>query len=510
MLQRKPSLVNRAFWNFLGASILTTVAAQLAVSTDAAIVSHLMGPHAMAAVNMAMPVLTTFLSLNSLLGVGASLLAAKAIGSRDSEEASRVFTAALYSVLAVGVVVTVASYACCEQISRIVCADDEIRPMVLSYLRVTSLGVTVLVLSGMMNMMVQSDGRPRLVTCAVIVGAVTNVVLDIVFIKMLGLGIAGSAWATVINYGVTVCITSSHLRRKSCSYRIVRFTKQVWHTLGANLKQGLPLMIANVLLITFVVLNGVLDATFAIGGMLLGEHDITGLKMLNRKVMTFSCTVLVPFSAFVAFAPGAMATLFGADDPTLRAELCRVLRIFSAILLPFSLTVLLRGMYQVLGYLVLSVGVAVGQVASIVVAVFVFTQVAAPDMLWWGFPLSAGAMLLVQVGITWRMSRGKSISPLTLIPAPDAARTYSTTVPSGQVSEALAEVHQFLKNAKCPDSIAEKSLQFTKNSLTDADADICIHIEDDGTVSIVLKDTSKPTPATKQAFGITIKSTQIS
>ncbi|MDY4685137.1 MAG: MATE family efflux transporter [Sodaliphilus sp.] len=334
MLQRKPSLVNRAFWNFLGASILTTVAAQLAVSTDAAIVSHLMGPHAMAAVNMAMPVLTTFLSLNSLLGVGASLLAAKAIGSRDSEEASRVFTAALYSVLAVGVVVTVASYACCEQISRIVCADDEIRPMVLSYLRVTSLGVTVLVLSGMMNMMVQSDGRPRLVTCAVIVGAVTNVVLDIVFIKMLGLGIAGSAWATVINYGVTVCITSSHLRRKSCSYRIVRFTKQVWHTLGANLKQGLPLMIANVLLsvivllinkmvdgvlgsdgvymvavciqlllITFVVLNGVLDATFAIGGMLLGEHDITGLKMLNRKVMTFSCTVLVPFSAFVAFAP---------------------------------------------------------------------------------------------------------------------------------------------------------------------------------------------------------------
>ena len=86
MLQRKPSLVNRAFWNFLGASILTTVAAQLAVSTDAAIVSHLMGPHAMAAVNMAMPVLTTFLSLNSLLGVGASLLAAKAIGSRDSEE----------------------------------------------------------------------------------------------------------------------------------------------------------------------------------------------------------------------------------------------------------------------------------------------------------------------------------------------------------------------------------------------------------------------------------------
>jgi len=73
----------------------------------------------------------------------------------------------------------------------------------------------------------------------------------------------------------------------------------------------------------------------------------------------------------------------------------------------------------------------------------------------------------------------------------------------------MAEVRQFLKNAKCPDSIVEKSLHFTKKSLSDAEADICIHIEDGGAVSIVLKDTSKPTPATKQAFGITIKSTQI-
>lgn len=545
MLQRKSSLVDRAFWNFLGASILTTVAAQLAVSTDAAIVSHLMGPHAMAAVNMAMPVLTTFLSLNSLLGVGASLLAAKAVGSRDRDEASRIFSAALYSVLAVGLLATVASYACCEDISRIVCGDETIRPMVLSYLKVTCLGVTVLVLSGMMNMMVQSDGRPRLVTGAVIVGAVTNVVLDVVFIKFLDMGIAGSAWATLINYGVTVCIVSSHLRRASCTYRILRFGKKIWQALGANLKQGLPLMIANVLLsvivllinkmvdgvlgsdgvymvavciqlllITFVVLNGVLDAMFAIGGALLGEHDIVGLKMLNRRVMIFTCSVLVPFTVFVAVAPGVMATLFGADDSELRGQLCRVLRIFSMILLPFSLTVLLRGMYQVLGHLVLSTVVAVGQVASIVAVVFVFTQVAPPEMLWWGFPLSAAVILVAQVVVTWRMARKSEASAFTLIPAPDTTHDYSATVEHEQKEAATTEISAFLQNADCPSEAVTKALQFVGDVLdtNTGAADVCVHIGKTS-VDIVVKDAEKldtvKNAKVKQAFGLNVRAQKV-
>lgn len=537
MLRRNPSLVNRAFYNFLGASILTTVAAQLAVTTDAAIVSHLIGPHAMAAVNMAMPVLTTFLSLNSLLGVGASLLAAKAIGRGDREGASRIFTASLLSVAVVGIAISAVSYACCEHIAHIVCADSAIRPMVLDYLKVTSMGVTVLVLSGMMNMMVQSDGRPRLVTCAVVAGAVTNVALDFLAIKWLGLGIAGSAWATLINYAATVCITCSHLRRPTCSYRLVRLGKQVWHALTENLKQGLPLMIANVLLsvivlvinsivdsalgtdgvymvavciqlllITFVVLNGVLDATFAIGGTLLGEHDVVGLKMLNAKVMTFACAVLVPLTAFVMLAPEAMAAVFGARNPELRTELCRVLRIFSGILLPFALTVLLRGMYQVLGHLTLSVAVAVGQVASIVAAVYALTIVAPPHMLWWGFPASACATLAVQVCVGQRMSRGKNISPLTLIPAPDPAHSYCATVAPQQAGEAIAEISLFLQGTGCPEATQNEALQFAEQALSGvapSTADICLYASR-GQVSVVVKSTAKPTAGAKQAFGVTV------
>ena len=543
---RKSTLVGRAFWNFLGASILTTVAGQLAVSTDAAIVSHLMGPHAMAAVNMAMPVLTVFLSLNSLLGVGASLLAAKAIGSRDKGEASRIFTAALYSVLTIGIAVSVVCSIFSGQIAKVVCSDAELLPLVHSYVKVTCLGVTVLVLSGMMNMMVQSDGRPRLVTCAVMAGAVTNVVLDIVFIKFLGWGISGSAWATVINYAVTVCITISHLRRPSCSYRILACGKWVWRSLKANLTEGTPMMIANVmlsvvvllinrmvngvlgsdgvyivavciqlLLITFVVLNGVIDAMFAIGGALVGEKDTRGLGMLNRLVMTFAATALAAFTLFVALFPGVMATIFGADDPALRGQLCRALRIFSIILLPFSITVVMRGMFQVLGYLVLSTGIAVAQVALIVITIFLFTELAPADMLWWGFPLSAIVLLAVQMGITWRISRRQQqgTSPVTLLPPIDESHTFDATLKNAdEIDQIVHSTEDFLHSVSVDATAIDQltgQLADTLKSIGISSA-TDVHIVAEGNhASLTVKYGGKAREnASKQAFGLNVVNCQ--
>ncbi len=541
-MQRNSRLVDRAFWNFLGASILTTIAGQLAVSTDAAIVSHLMGPRAMAAINMGMPVLTTFLSLNSLLGVGASLLAAKAIGRRDNGEASRVFSAAFYSVLAVGIVVSVLSFAACPWLARVVCGDDALRPMVLSYLHTTCLGVTVLVMTGMVNMMVQSDGRPRLVTMSVAAGAVTNVVLDFVFIKYLGLGIAGSAWATIINYGVTLCIASTHLRRPSCSYRLLRPARVLWHAFKANLTQGMPLMIANVmlsaivllinkivegalgsdgvymvavciqlLLITFVVLNGVLDAMFAIGGAQLGEGDIVGLGMLNRRVLVFTCGVLLPLTLVTLAVPQVLAIAFGADNPQLSSALCRVLRIFSLLLVPFALTVMMRGMYQVLGHLALSIVVAVGQVGSILAVVYLFTQVFPGEMLWWGFPLASAATIVAQLLVTWRISRRNGASPLTLLPRPDTMTHYSLSTTMDHLPEAMTAVTAWLHDRQVKTAVAADVKAFLSDALDAADgsalADILVRITTDN-VEVTVKDalpvsSHPPRHAAKQAFGLT-------
>ena len=79
------------------ASILAAVSNQLATTTDAVVVSNLIGPDAMSAINVVMPALTLFTCLMILFGIGASIVAAKAIGRCDDETSNGMFTSCLIS-----------------------------------------------------------------------------------------------------------------------------------------------------------------------------------------------------------------------------------------------------------------------------------------------------------------------------------------------------------------------------------------------------------------------------
>ena len=93
--KRNSYLVSKALKTFMFASVLASLAQRLATMTDAIVVSNLIGPDAISAINVVTPIITLFPTISLLFGIGGSVLAAKAIGRRDADEANRVFTAAL-------------------------------------------------------------------------------------------------------------------------------------------------------------------------------------------------------------------------------------------------------------------------------------------------------------------------------------------------------------------------------------------------------------------------------
>ena len=79
--RRNGYLVSKALRTFMWASILAALAGQIATTTDAIVVSHLIGPDAISAVNLVMPVLTLCTCLGYLFGMGGAVVAAKAMDS---------------------------------------------------------------------------------------------------------------------------------------------------------------------------------------------------------------------------------------------------------------------------------------------------------------------------------------------------------------------------------------------------------------------------------------------
>ena len=527
-------LIDKALRHFLIASVLTSAATQLAVMVDAIIVSHIVGPDALSAVNVSSPVITIVVALSLLLGSGASVLAAKYIGNQQMQSVSHVFTVAICSVTVVSLVLAVILGFSTDWIVSLICSNEQIAPYVSSYLSFFLVaGPVPLFLSYTLNAFVQSDGKPHLVTYAVIAGGVTNVVLDLLLVGPMG--IKGAAIATVSNYVVSIGFVLFHFMSPSSSYHW-RWPKGiVGKVLGENVAEGMPMMIGNlmlgvivmvinilvmnalgaegmyawsvclqVLLLSVVLLNGVGNALLSIGGMLVGEQDYSGLGLLTRRALGIVCAILLLFVVFVMVTPSTLAKLFGADTPEHVAYLSDVLRIFSLVLIPFALTMLMRSLFQILEYRMLSTLLAVGQLLIMVFVVWMFS-IWWPQQLWWAFPLSAFLLITAQLATTFIIHLSqKEASPLTLIPADESGRSMdlSCNYKMQDLEIAMAAVRQFLEDNKldnslqmyahiCCEELMKNIVEHSKGRVKKHSFDMHLRIMDE-VIYLVIKDAGQP------------------
>lgn len=472
--RRNTFVISRALRNFLGASILTSVSSQLAVTTDAIVVGNFVGPDAVSAINITMPINMLFSCVSILIGLGASILSARAIGSRESAKVNHIFSVALLLLVALGATVSLFTYTRCEDIMSLICSEERIYPLAVEYAEVITGGAIFLILSNGINYFVSTDGAPSLVAKGVIAGAVANILLDIVLVGFMG--ISGSAWATVINYIVTLAIVCTHFKKKSCSYRLVNPFRGLVRQAAGNIYEGLPLMLGNmllgfavlvinrmilsaagadglyiwsiclqVLLLTFVVLNGVGNAILSIGGILVGERDYNGVRILTRLSLKLVCTVVAIFVVAVMIFPQFLSFIFGNNAENMIYGTDNALRIFSLLLVPFAITLIMRLLFQILEYRILSLLMSAGQLAFIIASLWIFIGID-PEILWWSFPFSAVMLIVIQITATAALwLKRRDISPITLIPKVNRnSIDLSIAYKKESIEKAIDEIRDFL------------------------------------------------------------------
>ena len=187
------------------------------------------GETALAGVGVSGPIVTLISAFAYLVGLGGSPLMSIRMGEGQNEKAKKILANSFWMIVGLSAVLTLVLFVFKREILTRFGVSEAILPYAESYFTIYLLGTVFALLSIGMNQFIICQGFARIGMISVALGAVTNIVLDPVFIFVLDMGVAGAAWAPVISQGVSGAACLVYMVKK---FEILRIRREEWKVDG--------------------------------------------------------------------------------------------------------------------------------------------------------------------------------------------------------------------------------------------------------------------------------------
>lgn len=492
-MERKSYLTSKAFRMFLGASILSALSSMLGNIVDGVVVSHLVDYNAMSATSLGKTLLQANYTFYQLIGLGASILAAKALGENDRGRVHSLFTLSLVVLLAFGLLETVVGIVCPDVVVDAMCKDAALRDYTSEYFTPLLVGGPVFLVVSFLGGFVAIDGAPGLVSKAVVVANVANLILDVTFISVLDMGVMGSAVATVIGNVIAIGMISMHFVRGRSQYRLTglnRFSASVVSLLKEMCNAGFPFFAASVCMTVYLYCSQTIIGTHLGYEGLFVFSVVLNIMSIYNMFVTGACTTmqqlaalqiglndgyghrLTVFSAFrflnitlgvacmvlLAF-PEVVMCLFDCPEGLL-AECSYAVRIYGVAFWLFCVLYLLMVNYKLLGLESLANVISVAT-SLCVVPVIWFCAVYCREMVWWSNFVAYAVVFVCVVLFSLYVGmkrREDDLVPLFLLPR--KARTpqfdVSFDYSPDTMHSSFDELSAWLKEQELPEGVVLK------------------------------------------------------
>lgn len=154
---------------------------------------------ALAALGVVLPITIIVQSFANLIGLGGSPKASIKLGEGDKVSANRNFNNCFSMLVITGIVLTAVLYFFAEPIVKLFgCPTDAVQYAV-EYLKIYSAGTVFIILVQGLNPFISAQGHSVIAMLTIMTGAICNIVLDHIFIKVVDFGVKGASLATVIS-----------------------------------------------------------------------------------------------------------------------------------------------------------------------------------------------------------------------------------------------------------------------------------------------------------------------
>ena len=221
--------------------LLVNLFQQLYNAVDSVVVGNYIGAQALAAVGSSAPVINLLVSFFMGLAVGAGVIISRYFGARKKEELHIAVHTSLALTFAAGLVMTLIGVLISPYVLQWVGTPSDVMESSVLYLRIYFLGILSVMVYNMGSGILRAVGDSRNPLYFLIVSSVTNIILDMLFVIVFHMGIAGVGWATLIAQTISAVLTMLLLMRTKEEYQVklkhIRFHK---HMLYEIVRLGLP------------------------------------------------------------------------------------------------------------------------------------------------------------------------------------------------------------------------------------------------------------------------------
>ena len=213
---------------------------------DSLVVGNVLGKEALAAVSSTGSLIFLIIGFINGIFVGASVIIARYFGAEDKENLSTaVHTTTAFGFIA-GIIITIIGVGFTPWFLKLMKTPDDVFANAVTYLRIYFAGGIGIVMYNACMGIFQAIGDSKRPLYYLIIAAITNVVLDILFVAVYGFGIEGAAIATVISQIVSATLAFVKLTKIDDCYRIyIRQIKIDFDMLKSLMKMGVPTGIQN-------------------------------------------------------------------------------------------------------------------------------------------------------------------------------------------------------------------------------------------------------------------------
>ncbi len=255
--------------------------------TDTFFIGLLRNTDMLAAVTLATPLFMAIQSFGNIFAVGSASYISRKLGERDYAEAKHTNSVAFYTSVMVGVAVAVLMSVFSAPLVRLIGTSDDTFAPTLEYFRIIAACSVLPMLQVSLAGQVRSEGATAKSMIGIVIGVLSNIILDPIFIFGFGMGVAGAAWATVIGNALGAGYFILHFCSKKTLLSIrPRDFKPTARIFSESLKIGVPSAVSTMIMGFSMILANVFasrygDAVVAGNGAQMRVHSVCIMLMIG-------------------------------------------------------------------------------------------------------------------------------------------------------------------------------------------------------------------------------------